>query len=404
MTEQAFRCQNLLNQYQQVYKDFAIKEAQYHQDLDAVHLRMEQEREAEHARNEQLQQFKSSPFIITPQNLQSPFTTLSASNGSTPFNGSTVSVVNCGDCKTHEELEKCLCQQQYGERPHLIANSKQPQLQQLQQMFRPTKQLCEARGHLLNETEQILALRTGENNNSNNDGQVIVVPKEPMLILPTITCSPCKKEFEALHDDFSYKNIVGVNACIHKLSTAIDPKKYTSFRPPPPESEVPTDIANGQNGNTTVTASITQQSVEDLQNAQNAQNATKSKWTNALLIGGGILLFVLCGYLLYSILKNMPYDMVCTRAVVIRQAESQRPSIPVNTNVSAPNIAVSGNTNNNIAHSSDDEQGREDEDDGERIDHSREEYRDERNDSEGSGSEQLVSYQDNYGDSSLEFE
>lgn len=379
MTEQAFRCQNLLTQYQQVYKDFTIKEAQYHQDLDAMHSQMEQEREAEHARNERLQQFKSSPFIITSVSTQG------AQNAATV-------VVNCGDCRTHEELEKCLCQQQYGDRPHLITNvsanvKHQLQLQQMQQLFQPTKQLCEARGHLLSETQQILALRNpqSDNNadnidNSSANAQTIAAPKEPMLILPTITCGPCKKEFEALHEDFSYKNIVGVNACIHKLSTipnstSIAPKhtNYTSFRPPPPlplsgsEPDIVDHPINGTNDTT-------------------AQNALKSKWMNVLLIGGGILLFALCGYLLYSILKNLPYDMVCTRAIVLRQAELQRIA-----NTTNPDNMDTATATTSVG----------DEDDGERIDHSREEYRDEQDSQESFGSQ---NYQDHYGDSSLEFE
>lgn len=335
------KCQKLLSQVVDTYSTHMAKEKKYHQDLRVYHDQLETMMQEEDTRNSLKKKFHESQYI--------------------EWKGK---VLSCMNCTQPVEAEKCRCQQMYGQRPHLATIRLVEHRDSADQVFDQvlTREMCQARGHLDNHNiEQTLCLKHLEENNlhyrgtygdsirppppsvgvpppypptsssslllssssssvagryggsmlpagdqgQSQGGGSISPPTIPVLILPSITCGPCRKEFETLEGDFSHENISAVNQCIEdlKMSNASNASgtrpDAVSLTPPPPQPLF-------------------------LERNEEEMVDKKSKVTNILLIAASVVLLAFSLYLVYCIVRNLPYDLVCTRTAVIQQVEQKK--------------------------------------------------------------------------------
>jgi hypothetical protein len=165
----------------------------------------------------------------------------------------------------------------------------------------------------------------------NQDTGDITAPEMPILIFPTITCGPCRREFQALQDDFSHHSLAKVNQCINNLKQNDETlqqqysEKETNQKQQYPEKETdqkqqyPEKKTIQQPSNAIIISSTPRPIVDKTDIGSNKGEYTKPINITMIVISG--LLLLGCFYLVYCISRNLPYDLVCSKLDIIQQAE-----------------------------------------------------------------------------------
>jgi hypothetical protein len=318
------RCKNLLEQYETVYIEYLNKEKEYHHNLRQWHSQIESEIQEEDKKIAIKKKFNDSQFV--------------------EWNGE---IYNCANFTTSDPItraqsEKCKCQQLYGQRRHL---SSIPSMTGIL-----SREQCEEKGYLNNHNiEEKLCPRHIEENQlvyhcncpatvEPGLGKVEKLlekePSPPLLFLPTITCNPCKKEFENLATDFSYENIAKINSCINKLKKPMSnhiagappPPPLLSplppLPPPPPPQPQPSPSPSPSPSPPVAMVPV-HQVVANVPEVPEVLETTNKSSPNIFIIIFAIVLFIFSIYLVYCISRNVPYDLVCSKVAMAKHAEDQ---------------------------------------------------------------------------------
>jgi hypothetical protein len=320
------KCKNLLASMEDVYRKYLEDDKIYHQNLRKYQDFLETKLRGEDELDTKKKKFNESQYIFVNNN-----TTTSSDS-----DVSNVSVVNCQNCKSSEQLEKCRCQQMFGRRPHLLAgssnsinNNNNIGANNVGANSPLTKEICEAKGYLSLLTPPLLLSSSSNDEDSlyhslcakhlelndlnyscncppinkgesSSQGENYSQPKPPILHFPSITCGPCRKEFERLQDDFSHENISQVNRCIslQDRQENIDGQEKLIQETPRPF------LID-----------------EEKLTKENDKEKKKEKLFNVLLILVSLFLFIGSLYLIYCISRNLPYDLVCAKIDIVKNAE-----------------------------------------------------------------------------------
>jgi hypothetical protein len=343
------KCQNLLEHYKKSYSVYIENEQKYYDDLKKWQNYQNKQVENFHRLNqfEQSQAIEFNDRIFNCSSTPLNFNKETAADTNTNLN----TMLKC-------VAEKCKCQQLFMvNRQHLqsIYNSN------------PTPvidyEYCQQKGYLSNNNiheKSTLCLKHIQENifdcqcmlNQNQmeiEQQPIIQPIQPILYLPTNTCGQCKQEFDNLALNFSYDNVQAVQNCINNIDNINNHNKNSNWNDK--------NIGGGSDISAIVIKDkndIINSSDSDNNNDSNKSNKNKDKnkdeddlnmkmnniddeknrnqiWqlknlklSRPLMVLVAIILFVLVifsFFIAFSLLKNIPYDLPCTKIGIIQQSD-----------------------------------------------------------------------------------
>lgn len=330
------KCKTLLDQYQSQYDEYNQQIKKYYQDLKLWQEQLDDDLQIESDLEQQELNFKNSQYIEWDSKIYSCLN--NKSNKS------------CTNLSTGEH-EKCKCQQLYGGRGHLHAPC-DPQGSFMSQLL--TKQMCEEKGYLSNKgiehktCKKHLELNLPEYKCDcpafveKPKVRMETPPKQPLLILPTITCGPCRTEFENLTCDFSHENISKVEKCINKLAVTaavaantvetvetapiqvknISPRVAGAGTSIDGSTKNIKDNGNKISGKVFTVSNVSTNSHESSDSRDSDDDTHNDKPSKGKFNGQGfafliilitILLTTLAAYLIYCIFRNIPDNPVCAK-------------------------------------------------------------------------------------------
>ena len=280
-------CQHLLNQFKKVYDQYEDDLKQYKYNLRQWHEQLETNIQKEDDLDIKRKKFNESQYI--------------------DWNGN---LYRCSPNNLTEQNEKCLCQKLYGNRKHLLVSK--PSTQQ----NIPTFEICKSKGYLHNNNCNC------NGNSSDKRQEIKQEPIEPILIFPTITCAPCKKEFEELQMDFSYENIYRVKECIKNLTRIAGSPSLFTDQDIDKEITIssPAIIDNGLNNDLNNSLNDHELSSKSIATSSKESMATRM---NIFIVIFAVLLFAFSIYLVYCIFKSLPGDLICSRITMINNMQDK---------------------------------------------------------------------------------